>query len=74
MYGPAPVAMQHELYFDSLAAVQQAMASPAGREAGRLLQSLTGGHMSLFIADHKQDDLENILRHAPGENTAESKS
>jgi hypothetical protein len=39
------------------------MSSPDGQAAGGLLQQMTGGRMSLFIADHKEDDLENIRRY-----------
>lgn len=62
LYGERPVAIVHELYFESLETAQQAMASEIGRSAGRMLQRMTGGRMSLFFADHKQDDLENIKR------------
>jgi hypothetical protein len=50
----------HELYFDSLQDLERAMASPQGREAGRLLQQMTSGRLTLFFADHKEDDLKNI--------------
>jgi uncharacterized protein (TIGR02118 family) len=62
LYGPSPVALVHELYFDSLEAAQAAMTSPQGRAAGRLLQSMTGGRMALFFAEHKEDELENIRK------------
>jgi uncharacterized protein (TIGR02118 family) len=63
LFGSTPFEMIHELYFDSLDAAQQAMATPQGRSAGKLLQQLTGGRMILFFADHKEDHLENILQH-----------
>ena len=56
--------LMHELYFDSLEAARLAMASPTGREAGRLLQEISGGRVTLFLADHKEDNLENIRKHA----------
>jgi uncharacterized protein (TIGR02118 family) len=62
LFGACPYAQVHELYFDTLPAAQQAMASEPGRSAGRLLQQITGGKVTLFIADHKQDDLENIRK------------
>jgi hypothetical protein len=43
--------------------IQQAMSSPEGHAAGGLLQQITGGKMSLVVADHKEDDLENIRRY-----------
>ena len=62
LYGRIAVFQVHELFFDSLQAAQQALASPAGRAAGRLLQQMTAGKMLLFFADHKEDTLENIRR------------
>jgi uncharacterized protein (TIGR02118 family) len=63
LYGRETFELVHELYFDTLQDLQAAMASPSGREAGRLLQSLTSGQVILFLADHKEDDLENITRY-----------
>ena len=62
LYGDRTYAMMHELFFDSLDAAQQAMASPEGRQAGRILQEMSRGRMVLFFADHKEDDLENIKK------------
>jgi hypothetical protein len=66
LYGKADYVMVHELYFDSLPAAQAAMASREGGEAGRLLQSITAGRVVLFLADHKEDDLVNILSYRSG--------
>jgi uncharacterized protein (TIGR02118 family) len=63
LYGDVQYALVHELYFDTLSALQAGLASPSGMEAGRLLQDLTGGRVNLFIADHSQDDMENIRRY-----------
>lgn len=53
----------HELFFDSLAAIQTAMSSSEGQAAGQVLQQITGGRVTLAIADHKEDNLENIRKH-----------
>lgn len=66
LYGSLKVHMIHELYFDSQAALQQAMESPVGRAAGQLLQQLTGGEMILLFAHHLEDELENILPYREG--------
>jgi uncharacterized protein (TIGR02118 family) len=66
LYGDYRPMLQHELFFDSLSDIQAAMRSPEGRATGELLQRLTGGNMSLFIADHKEDDLANIRRYQQG--------
>ena len=63
LYGSVDCTIIHELYFDSLAAIQEAMSSPEGRAAGELLQQMTAGRMTLLYADHKEDNLENILKH-----------
>ncbi len=65
LYGTSQVALIHELYFDSQAGARQAMESPSGSAAGQLLQAMTRGQMTLFLADHKEDDLENILKFKP---------
>jgi uncharacterized protein (TIGR02118 family) len=64
LYAHIRHASMHELYFNTLEEAQTAMASPCGREAGRLLQQITGGRVTLFLADHKEDNLENIRKHA----------
>jgi uncharacterized protein (TIGR02118 family) len=63
LYGHCQPILIHELFFDSVEAIQEAMGSPEGRAAGELLQRMTGGRMTLLIADHKEDELENIRRH-----------
>lgn len=63
LYGSVDCTIIHELYFDSQAAIQEAMSSPEGHAAGELLQRMTAGRMTLLYADHKEDNLENILKH-----------
>lgn len=63
LYGKFDCWLMHELYFDSLAAIQQAMGSEQGREAGALLQRMTGGRVTLLLTDHKEDELENIRKY-----------
>jgi uncharacterized protein (TIGR02118 family) len=62
LFGNYPVTFIHELYFDSLDDASQALSSPEGRAAGKLLQEMTQGRVNLFFADHKEDALENILK------------
>ena len=63
IYGSYHPSILHELFFESISDIQQAMSSPEGQAAGGLLQQITGGKMSLVIADHKEDDLDNIRRY-----------
>ena len=65
LYGQCQAARIHELYFDSERDIEAAMASPEGRGAGELLQRMTGGAMTLLIADHKEDELDNIRQYQP---------
>lgn len=70
LYGDLPCAMIHELFFDSYPALQVGLASEAGKEAGRLLQEMTGGRVRLLVADHSEDDLENIRKYRTMEQDA----
>lgn len=63
LYGSFQPVILHELYFESVSDIQKAMSSPEGRSAGEILQQMTGGNMSLVIADHKEDTIENIRRY-----------
>jgi len=60
LFGSHPCRMIHELYFDSEDTLRAALASPEGSRAGQILQRITGGRMSLLVADHLADDLENF--------------
>jgi hypothetical protein len=63
LYGDVQYALIHELYFNSYAALQSGLASASGQEAGRLLQDMTVGRVKLLIADHSEDDMENIRKY-----------
>jgi uncharacterized protein (TIGR02118 family) len=66
LYGKSNYYLIHELFFDSLQAIQEAMISDAGQSAGEVLQRMTQGRMVLMIADHKEDELENIRKFKGG--------
>jgi uncharacterized protein (TIGR02118 family) len=70
LYGSYQPALLHELFFESFDDIKKAMMSPEGRMAGELLQRMTGGRMSLIIADHKEDHIENIRRYQDENNNA----
>lgn len=71
LFGNYPVTFIHELYFDSLDDAGQALSSPEGRAAGKLLQEMTQGRVNLFFADHKEDLVENILKYKKSAQTDE---
>ncbi len=64
IYGDIQAAFIHELYFDEREELERAMESPSGQAAGRILQRLAGGKMSLLFAQHLEDELENIQAYA----------
>ena len=64
VHGKFGVHIMHELYFDSLSAAAEAMGSLHGERAGQILQEITGGKVTLLLADHLQDELGHIKRHA----------
>lgn len=64
VHGNFHVHMLHELYFSTLKEAAAAMGSPEGEKAGRILQQISGGAVTLLLADHTQDELSNIRRHA----------
>ena len=65
LYGTNQYIKMHELFFNSLKDLQIAMTSAPGQTAGALLQRMTNGQMSLFIADHKEDKISNIRKYKP---------
>jgi uncharacterized protein (TIGR02118 family) len=62
LFGATVYSHMHELYFDTLADAEAALSSMVGQAAGGLLQQMTGGRMTLFLADHKEDDIEHLAR------------
>jgi hypothetical protein len=68
LFGQQEYILLHELFFNSVSEIHKAMSSDEGKAAGQLLQKMTGGRMTLLVADHKEDHLENIRKyHQPTE-------
>jgi uncharacterized protein (TIGR02118 family) len=63
LFGASQIHMIHELFFETQADLQAAMASPEGQASGQILQRITAGNMTLLVAEHREDDLENIKRY-----------
>lgn len=55
--GGVDLHLVHEFYFDGLEALQSAMASPQGQEAGRALMAFASVEASLSFAEHMEMDL-----------------
>lgn len=62
LYGKYPCSMVHELYFDTLEDAENALKSQYGSMAGYTLQKITEGHITLFLAEHLEDTIENIQK------------
>jgi len=62
MYGSYSPLMVHELHFESQPALEAALASEHGTAAGKILQAITGGKVSLLMAAHLEDSGENLRR------------
>lgn len=71
LYGRLNCTLMHELYFDNWEALQKAMASPQGVEAGQVLQRMTQGRVILMLADHKEDQIANLEKYRRGEEKEE---
>lgn len=54
--GEVDLHLVHEFYFDDLAAVQAAMASPQGQQAGRALMEFAAESATLVFAEHLEED------------------
>ncbi|MCW5875292.1 MAG: EthD family reductase [Anaerolineales bacterium] len=65
LHGSFQAHLIHELHFDSLTAAGEAMASPEGQQAGQILQQISGGKVTLLLADHLQDDLAGFASDPP---------
>lgn len=63
IFGNYPVHMIHELFFETQADLQAAMASPQGQAGGQILQRITDGRMTLLFAEHREDDIENLRKY-----------
>lgn len=63
LYGGLNCFMIHELYFADAPALQKAMSSPVGVQAGQLLQRMARGQVILLMADHREDDADNLKRY-----------
>jgi hypothetical protein len=60
LFGNQEINMVHELFFETLADLQEAMQSPEGLVAGQIIQDITQGQMTLLVAEHREDEIENL--------------
>jgi hypothetical protein len=62
LFGDVTYRLVHELIFTDAQSAYNALSSPEGQAAGRTLQSITNGRVTLFFADHMEDTIENIQK------------
>lgn len=74
VHGNSQVAMIHELYFDSPDDLREALGSPAGQQAGSILQTITGGKFTLLFTDHLEEELNKIRDSHPDEENEEEEN
>ena len=67
LFGDFPVSIVHELYFEDQETLRSAMSSSEGLATGEILQRLTRGQMGLLIAEHHEDQIENLKRYRDAE-------
>jgi uncharacterized protein (TIGR02118 family) len=48
--------MVHELYFDDLESLRRAMVSDEGQAAGQALMSFASGRVTMYLAEHLEDE------------------
>jgi hypothetical protein len=65
VFGRLDCAIVHELFFEDRQSLMDGLASPVGRQAAGTLHRITRKRAVLMLADHKQDNLENIQRYRP---------
>ena len=62
IYGKTRPFKIHEFYFDSRDALDAALASDAGQQAGEWLHQFTGGNFTLLVAPHQSATEKEIKR------------
>lgn len=72
LFGDLRCQMIHELFFDTLADLENGLDSPEGQHAGLLLQQITGGRMVLLLAEHTEDDIEHLRQFQGASGTGEA--
>ena len=65
IYGQNQVRRIYSFTFKDRSTLEQALLSPPGEKAGRLLHKITRGNMILLGGEYKQDTLEDIKEDTP---------
>ncbi len=62
LYGPSRISRIATFTFPDRDTLQDALASPSGEKAGKLIHHCTDGQVTILIAHHRREDIEH-LRH-----------
>ena len=62
IYGRKIITRVYEFYFPDQTTLLRGMTSPHGEKAAQLIHDMTQGRATILTAEHKEDELENILR------------
>lgn len=60
IFGREIVSRIYEFYFQDKKTLHQGLTSPHGERAGQLLHEMTHSRATILIAEHKEDNFENI--------------
>lgn len=60
LYGQNYLQRIYCFYFEDQASLEEALLSPPGEKAGRILHQITGGDLILLNGEVKEDTLDNI--------------
>lgn len=63
LFGNNHIYKIHELFFETKRSLHTAMASPSGQASGQILQQITAGKITLLIAEHREDNIENLRKY-----------
>ena len=65
IFGDTGYDMMHELFFNNKIELERGLDSARGRQAANILHRITKGQVVIFVADHKEDAIENIRKYQP---------
>ena len=68
----ADIQLIHELFFDSLEDLDQAMKSDIGQQAGRLLMDFASQAVQVYFAEHAEDTPTIVENHQKDESSREA--
>ena len=62
IYGQGGLNRIYEFFFPDKETLYRALTSPHGEKAGQLIHEMTKGRAAILTAEHREDEIENIIR------------